>query len=198
MSIPHKQKPQKNTVKCYKADFSRQVSQLFAPDNRDGSRILTAYERIARQLNIRDFDAREVLSEVTCRGLAAIERKEEPIKSIPAWFRSIGTNIIKDGVKAEIKARKLFEKQAYQPETSDSLLSLIAKEEGVAAYEAFKCLSLEDQEILRLRFIEDMRYKEIQAYYQDVKNILVKIPALRKRESRAVERLKKQFTKVCD
>ena len=197
MTTPHKQKPQRNKVRCYKDDFNRQVSNIFAPNNREGSRILTAFERIAKQLNIRDFDVREVLSEVTCRGLATIEKKEQPIKSVPAWFRSIGTNIIKDRVKAEIRARKLFEKQAHHMEVSDSWLKLIAKEEGAAAYEAFKLLSPEDQEILRLRFIEEMRYKDIQAYYQNIKNVFVKVPTLRKRESRAVERLKHQFSEVC-
>lgn len=196
MSTPHKQKPQKNKVQCYKDTFSDQVSQIFAPGNRDGSRILNYFERTAKQLNIRDFDAREVLSEVTCKGLATIEKKEEPIKSVPAWFRSIGINIIKDRVKAEIKARKLFEKQAHHTEASDSWLKLIVEEEGAAAYEAFKLLSPEDQEILRLRFIEDMRYKDIQAYFQKAKNVFVKVPTLRKRESRAVERLKQQFAKV--
>ncbi|MEO1396447.1 MAG: sigma-70 family RNA polymerase sigma factor [Cyanobacteria bacterium J06634_5] len=192
------QQPQKNKVQCYKNDFSRQISQIFAPDNKDGSRILTYFERTARQLNIRNFDVREVLSEVTCRGFATIEKKEEPIKSVPAWFRSIGLNIIKDRVKAEIKARKLFEKQAHHTEASDSWLKLIVEEEGAAADEAFKLLSPEDQEILRLRFIEGMRYKEIQAHYLKVKNVSVRVPTLRKRESRAVDRLKKKFAKVCE
>lgn len=195
--MPPQQHSQKNKVQCYKDTFSREVSQLLAPDNKDGSRILTYLERSARQLNIRDFDVREVLSEVTCRGLTTIEKKEEPIKSVPAWFRSIGINIIKDRVKAEIRARKLVAKHAYHSEASDSWLKLMLEEEGAAAAEAFTLLSPEDQEILRLRFVKEMRYKDIQAYYQKVKNIFVKVPTLRKRESRAVERLKKQFTRLC-
>lgn len=196
--MPPQQHSHKNKVQCYKDAFSREVSQVFAPNNKEGSRILTYFERTARQLNIRDFDVREILSEVTCKGLVTIEKKEEPIKSVPAWYRCIGINLIKDRVKAEIKARKLVQKHAYHAEASDSWLKLMLEEEGAAAADAFELLSSEDQEILRLRFIEEMRYKDIQAYYQKVKNVSVKVPTLRKRESRAVARLKKQFAKVCE
>lgn len=169
---------------------------LFAPGNKDGTRILNYFERTARQLNIRNFDAPEVVNEVAYRGLAVIEKKKEPIKSAPAWFRSVGIRIIKDQVKAEIKARRLIEKHSYHAEVSDSWIKIVLEEEGAAAYEAVTLLSPEDQAILRLRFVEDMRYKDIQAYYLKINNVSVKTATLRKRESRAVERLKIKFKEI--
>lgn len=191
-----KHQSQENKVRSYKQAFSEDVSNLFAPGNKEGTRILTSFQRTARQLNIRNFDVKEILSEVTCKGLSTIDKKEEPIESVSAWYRSVGPNLIKDRVGAEIKARKLIEKHSFSPDISDAWVKLVLEEEGAAAAEAVELLSPEDQEIIRLRFIEGMSYKEIQAHYQRIEQRTIKVPTLRKRESRAVKRLRDQFKKI--
>ena len=191
-----KNQSKRTQVQGYKASFSIAVSALMQPDNREGTRILNAFQRLAKQLNIRNFDPLEVLSEATYRGIESIERKQEPIQSATAWLRAIGARVIKDQVRAEIRARKLIEKHSYKTEASDTWLKLMFAEEGMAAYEALQLLSSDDRCILRLRFIEEMSYKDIQTRYLKTKCVSVKVPTLRKRESRAVARLKTKFKEI--
>jgi DNA-directed RNA polymerase specialized sigma24 family protein len=191
-----KQQSQDQKIQSLKNAFSQDVATLLHPDNEAGTRLLNVLQRLAKQLNIRNFDVREVLSEATMRGLDSIDRKGEPIASAFAWLRSIGTRVIKDQVKAEIKTRRLIEKHSNHSETADSWIKLVFEEEGKAASMAGLLLSTEDQEILRLRFVEEMCYGEIQAYYFEKVGIFVAAPTLRKRESRAVDRLKAKFAEI--
>lgn len=190
------QQSRNQTVQSFKITFGEDVSLLLQPENRDGARTLNYFQRLAKQLNIRNFDVREILSEATMRGLDSIDRKEEPIKSASAWLRSVGTKIIKDQVRAEIKSRKLVEKHSYRSETADSWIKLVLAEEGIAAHQAIMLLSPDDQEILRLRFIKAMPYKDIQAHYLRETGVSIKEPTLRKRESRAVAKLRFKFKEI--
>ncbi|MFK8181745.1 MAG: RNA polymerase sigma factor [Phormidesmis sp.] len=180
-------------LKELKAEFGKEVSCLMHPSSVEGTKVLNYLQRIGRQLNIRNFSVHDVVSEATMRGFDSIDRKEERIRSASAWLRSIGTRIIKDQVKREVRDRKLREKHAYHSPTPDGLLRLLVHEESAAISQAMQLLSLEDQKILRLRFIQGMRYKDIQAWYFDEMGVSVKEATLRKRESRALTRLKSKF-----
>lgn len=190
------QKSQHAKIQALQTTFSRDVSQILLPDNPSGKKLINYLQRLAKQLNIRNFDVREVISESTMRGLDSIERKGEAINNASAWLSSVGTRVIKDQVDAEIRARKLAAKHVIRTETSDSWIALVLAEEGEAAHQAVQLLSLEDQDILRLRYIEEMSYKDIQAHYLETTGVFVKLATLRKRESRAVQRLKTRFREI--
>lgn len=192
--VPDQRSQQK--LKGLKSDFSKEVSCLMHPSSVEGTKLLNYLQRVARQLNIRDFSVHDVVSEATVRGFDAIDRKGERIRSASAWLRSIGTRIIKDRVKREIRDRKLREKHAYHSPTPDGLLRLLVDEESTVIAQAMQLLSPEDQKILRLRFIQGMRYRDIQTWYFDEMGVSVKEATLRKRESRALARLKSKFREM--
>lgn len=62
--------------------------------------------------------------------------------------------------------------------------------------QALNHLSKSDQEILNLRFYQGKQYKEIQAHYLEIASVSIKVPTLRKRESRAIERLQAKFLEL--
>lgn len=180
-------------IEGFKTEFSQSVSGLMHPSSTEGTKLLNYLQRIGIQLKVRNFSVHEVVSEATMRGFDSIERKGEEIRSAAAWLRSVGTLIIKDKVKREIRDRRLQKKHAYRSPTPDGLLRLMVCEESAAIAEAMRLLSPEDREILTLRFIQGMRYKEIQTWYFETMGVSMKEATLRKRESRALGRLKSTF-----
>jgi DNA-directed RNA polymerase specialized sigma24 family protein len=109
---------------------------------------------------------------------------------------TVGTYIIRDMVKAEIRNRQLVEKQTSLSENADIWDGLLIGEEAQAVDAAIKLLSPEDQEILRLRFILELSYKDIQDYYLKQRDTSTSIPALRKRLARAAQRLRNKFIEM--
>ncbi|MEM9400749.1 MAG: hypothetical protein AAF984_11125 [Verrucomicrobiota bacterium] len=86
-----------------KTDFSNEISHLLKPSNPQGRSLLNYLQRTAKQLNIRDFEVSELISEATMRGLASIDLKGEVIKNPHAWLRKVCTFILYDMVKDEKK-----------------------------------------------------------------------------------------------
>jgi DNA-directed RNA polymerase specialized sigma24 family protein len=194
------QKPQTQTLKLYKQTFLNDVSELLKPYNSEGTKVLNHLQMVGIKLNIRDFNVRAVINEATIRGLERIDKKEEPIRSAAAWIRIVGPIILKGQVRDEIRSRKLKLKQenSHCSESCDLWADAMSEEQRKAAGESIKLLSSEDQVILNLRFTQGMHYNEIQKYYHTEMGVHVELSALRKRESRAVQRLKKKFEEVYD
>ena len=190
-----------------KEDFLDTVSRNLEPGNSEGSSLLFYLQRTARQLNLSDFDVREILIEATVRGLSFIEERAERISNPTAWLRRVCSNIMYDMVREEKKNRSLKEKVSRDLEDRNLV-------EGNDAYfnadsaglnemyksldRATSLLSEADQEILKLRFHKDLTYKDIQELYFYKDGVSVSLPALRKRESRALQRLRSEFRKIYD
>jgi DNA-directed RNA polymerase specialized sigma24 family protein len=193
-------KPQTQTLQLYKQTFLKDVSELLKPSNSEGSKVINNLQMVGLKLNIRDFNVRAVINEATIRGLARIDKKEEPIRSAAAWIRIVGPIILKGHVRYEIRSRKLRLKQEnlHCSESCDLWGDAMSEEQWRAAGESIKLLSSEDQVILNLRFMQGMHYSEIQKYYHTEMGVHVELSALRKRESRAVKRFKKKFEEGYD
>ena len=101
-----------------------------------------------------------------------------------------------DMMKAEKKNRLIKEKNTYLLPTTHALDQLESDEERNAVKQALSYLSDSDQEIIELRFYQGKKYKEIQAHYLEIAGVSIKVPTLRKRESRAIERLQAQFLEL--
>ena len=128
------------------------------------------------------------------RGLQEIEKNGTTITTPEAWLRRVSTFIMLDMVKVEKKNRQLKQKNV-EIEVSNSLNKLELEEEIEALNTELRQLSEEDQEILKLRFHENMKYKDIQQHLLDEYGTLIKVSTLRKRESRAIERLRNSSLK---
>jgi DNA-directed RNA polymerase specialized sigma24 family protein len=193
-----KQAERQKKLRSYKQTFLNDVSELLKPHNSAGTKVLNHLQMVGMKLNIRDLNVRAVINEATLRGLNRIDKTEEPIRSAAAWIRIVGHIILKGHVRDEIRSRALRLKQEIYPssESSDLWDNSISEEQRKAVGEAIKLLSLEDQMILNLRFLKGMNYTEIQKYYLAETQSHIELSALRKRESRAVKRLKTKFEEI--
>ena len=180
-------------IKSLQTQFLESVSNVLDPKSSEGDALLYYLERTSRQLNIRDFDVREVISEAATRGLVMIEKKQEGIRNPSAWLHKVCSNILYDMVKDEIRSRELKAKNSNNFEVPNSFSKIESEEARKALSKAFSKLSKGDQEILNLRFYEGKHYKEIREYYIGKTGKAVKETALRKRESRALGRLRAKF-----
>lgn len=183
-------------TELFKAQFSDAASLILVPSNHEGTAFLNYLQGVGKRLNIRDFDAREVFIEAVTRGLYKIERTGTEIYNPRAWLSKTCTFIMFDMVKDEKKNRELKEKNSHFLVTPQALDKLESAEEREAVKQALSCLSDSDQEILSLRFYQGKKYKEIQSHYLEIAGVSIKIPTLRKRESRAIERLQAKFLEL--
>ena len=183
----------RQSTEALQTKFSNDVSCILEPSNAQGRSLLNYLQRLAIQLNIRDFEIRELISEATMRGLSLIDNRQEAIQDPHAWLRKVCTYILYDKVKDEKKNRELKAKNSYRLEIPDSFSKIESDEQRTALTKAFAKLSPEDQEILGLRFYEGRQYKDIQRHYFEESSTLIKVPTLRKRESRALKRLRERF-----
>lgn len=172
--------------------FEQDISALLHPSNREGTKFFNYLESTAKKLRLSGLDAREVISEAYVRGIVTINDKGQEIENPKAWLRKVCTFIMYDMVKEEKKNRLLKEKNQYSSEASNSLLTIVDSEQHQVVKKALAKLSDNDRQILRLRFDENLSYKEIQEQLC-ISGEAVKVPALRKRESRALARLKARF-----
>lgn len=190
------QRPSKSKTEAFKNQFNAAVSLLFAPTSREGTALLNHIQRTGRLLKIRNLDAKEVISEAVMRGLTLIENKGEGIENPHAWLSKVSTYILYDLVKDEKKNRELKAKNTRCVKPFSAMSQLETEEERKQLRKALERLSEEDQEILDLRFYQGKQFKEIKQYYLEEAGISVKVPTLRKRESRARQRLRDKFQEL--
>lgn len=180
-------------VQVLKAQFLEEVSAILAPSNVQGKSFLNYLQRIGKQLNICNLDPYELISDSVMRGLAYIDDTSKGIENTQAWLRKVCAHIMYDMVKDEKRYRLLKGKNKDLSKSADPFTEVETREQKQILREVMPSLSQEDQEIIFLRFNRGFSYKEIQQHYLDLADISIEIPALRKRESRAIRRLRKKF-----
>lgn len=188
--MSQREKPAKVKLK---KQFLNEVSCILEPSNAEGRTFLNYLQRTGKQLNIRDLEPRELISDAVMRGLAYIDNNSEEIKNTQAWLRRVCTYIMYDMVKGEKKNRLLKAKNKDPLEFADPFTEVESEEQKQALERALPLLSQEDQDILELRFYQGRSYKDIQQHYLEIAGVSIKVPALRKRESRALQRLRAKF-----
>jgi RNA polymerase sigma factor (sigma-70 family) len=187
------QREKHTKVKVLKDAFLHDVSCLLEPSNPKGRAFLNYLQRTGKQLNIKNLDPHELISDATMRGLTYIDDNSKRIDNTQAWLRKVCTYIMLDMVKGEKKNRLLKEKNKSSDQETDPLDKADSDEQKEMLKQVLSFLSKEDQQILDLKFYQGLSYKEIQQFYLDSLGKSIQIPALRQRESRALQRLRKQF-----
>lgn len=177
-----------------KHDFCNEVSQLLTPNNFKGTSLYSFVSRLANKWNARQIDIHEIIIEGVKRGIENIEKTGEAINKPEAWLRKVCTHILSDEVDKIVKEEKKVERQKHELNniynTFSSEPDLMCRLER--SDEALRSLSASDQQIIRLRFFEGKTYEQIQHYYE-LQEEVITVPALRKRESRALKRLRLKF-----
>jgi RNA polymerase sigma factor (sigma-70 family) len=130
----------------------------------------------------------------TMRGLTRIGDTSKGIDNTEAWLRKTCTYIMLDMVKGEKKNRLLKAKNKDSEQEPDPFDEAELNEQKEFLKSTLPLLSKEDRKILDLKFYQGLSYKDIQQHYMDSEGRSIKITALRQRESRALQRLRKQFS----
>lgn len=183
--------------------FIQAVSYLLLPNEYKGTALYKYLVQIAKayHLPINEIDA--ILNEGIKRGIDYIRKNREPIRNPEAWLRPVCLNIMRDRVNANVR----HEQKAQR--VSEIILPLknpLAETELLEQLEyldqALTELSESDQLLIRMKFWQGKTYEQIQYHYKLMsegsteKEPVPSIPALRKRESRALEKLRKIFFSI--
>jgi RNA polymerase sigma factor (sigma-70 family) len=178
----------------FKAKFLGDVSFLLEKSNPGGRAFLNYLQRTGKQLNIQNLEPHELISEATMRGLAYINDTSKGINNTKAWLRKTCNYIMLDMVKGEKKNRLLKAKNKDPEQEDNPFYEVELDEQKEFLRSVLSFLSKEDQEIIGLKFYKGLSYKDIQQYYMESESKSIKVTALRQRESRALQRLRKQFS----
>ncbi len=172
-----------------KAEFLDEVGELLRPSSKKGTALLNFLQGRGHQLKLRSVDPYELLSDATMRGLNYIETHKQGIQNVHAWLRRVCLYILADMVKAEKRDRYLHAKNSVFLETDNPFMSIESEEEKHFLKNALTQLSDADQELLDLRYFQNQTYKGIQQLLAG-RGTNIKLPTLRKRGARALERLR--------
>lgn len=158
----------------------------------------SAFERIRHGVRIMALKrlsdpaaAEEAAQETMVRLLEAIERLDDAPPDLGAYARGIAAHVIADHHRSGPRQISLESPQARErlrsPEGKDPLIALITDEQRRRLRDALSRLDDPDRELLRLCFFEGQTPREIAARNGE--------PAarIRKRKSRALERLRRVF-----
>ena len=179
--------------------FVDRISSLLQLNHFKGTTLYRFLQHHAKKWQNDHIDLHEVLVEGVRRGIEHIDNTGEEIRSPEAWLRSTCLNILKDAVKHTVRDEKKVENVSLIQSLIDSSPpkpELLEQLEYLD--EALEFLSEDDRRLIFLRFFEGKKYEEIQQdllIYYDQK---VSLPALRKRESRALQKLKQCFFTLYD
>ena len=152
-------------------------------------------QKLVRQWKLPHLDAEEILLESLDRGLQYIDKKGLSIENPRAWLRAVSINVVRDEAKATVRMKRL-----QFPCSVDYLIDESSLHNDTDLSEDMSAIALSmaelsdsDRNILERRFHQNKRYKEIQADLVKEGEGKIAIPTLRKRESRALKRLKAKF-----
>ncbi|MBD1874129.1 sigma-70 family RNA polymerase sigma factor [Nodosilinea sp. FACHB-131] len=182
-------------------EFVTAVSYLLMPDEFKGTALYKFLIRFARQWHIANIDLDDVVIEGIKRGVEYILRHNLPIKKPEVWLRQVCLNILRSKVDATIKDER---KVAMATQLAQHSKSPLIESELIEQLEclevALNRLSKADQALIRMKFIHHKTYEQIRQHYKYIAEseevIVPSAQTLRKRESRALERLRKVFLEL--
>ena len=188
-----------NTKEKLKGLFVDRISSLLQLNHFKGTTLYRFLQHHAKKWQNDHIDIHEVLVEGVRRGIEHIDNTGEKIRSPEAWLRITCLNILKDAVKHTVRDEKKVENVSLVQSLIDSSLPKPELLEQLEYLDkALELLSEDDRRLIFLRFFERKRYEDIQQdlliYYDEE----VSLQALRKRESRALQRLKQYFFTLYD
>lgn len=174
-------------------DFSSQFQDLLSPKNPKGTALLRYLQTVQNSMKVYSYEPEDILSESYLKGRNYILKTGKKIRKPEAWLRRTGVNIIREGVRANLRQEEMERTlPLFQPE---SMLSLDFEQSGQFNPESqvlLLCLaqlSSKDRRLLQDIYFKGLSFPEIQKQYSE-EGEQVSIRALKKREYRAIKRLK--------
>lgn len=200
-NIPPKQPSNHGPSYDLVQEFVTAVSYLLMPDEFKGTALYKFLFRFARQWHIANIDLDDVVIEGVKRGVEYILRHDQPIKKPEVWLRQVCLNILRGKVDATIKDER---KAAMATQLAQHPKSPLVESELIEQLEwleiALNQLSKADQALIRMKFLHRKTYEQIRQHYKYIaaseEVVVPSVQTLRKRESRALERLRKIFLEL--
>ncbi|MBE9138420.1 sigma-70 family RNA polymerase sigma factor [Nodosilinea sp. LEGE 07088] len=181
-------------IEIFVDEFMLSVSDLLTPDEFKGTALYKFLLQFSKQWYVAPVDLDDVMLEAVKRGLEHIQTHGQPIKTPAAWLRHVGLNILRDQVDATVKAdrKSAMLSDLVRPARERLAEAELIKQLGYLQ-KALDRLSPDDQAILRMKFLQGKPYEQIRQHYtlRSQAAPALSIPALRKRESRALQRLRR-------
>ncbi|PZU98144.1 MAG: hypothetical protein DCF32_19990 [Leptolyngbya sp.] len=182
-------------------EFVTAVSYLLMPDEFKGTALYKFLIRFARQWHIANIDLDDVVIEGIKRGVEYILRHDQPIKKPEVWLRQVCLNILRGKVDTTIKDER---KAAMATQLAQHAKSPLMESELIEQLEclevALNRLSKDDQALIRMKFLHRKTYEQIRQHYKYIAEseevVVPSVQTLRKRESRALARLRKIFLEL--
>lgn len=199
MAKPPQQRPEQMSDHELVYEFVTAVSYLLMSDEFKGTALYKFLIRFARQWHIPNVDLDEVIVEAVTRGIAYIRNHNQPIKKPEAWLRQVCLNILKNRVDGAIKdERKVTALTTLAHPAKSPLVESELIEQLEYLEVALNQLSKEDQSLIRMKFLHRKTYEQIRHHYKLMAqgDSVPTVQALRKRESRALMRLRETFLKL--
>ncbi|MDY6901541.1 MAG: sigma-70 family RNA polymerase sigma factor [Cyanobacteriota bacterium] len=180
-------------VDDFRSAFDLQVKLLLSSKNPEGCTIIPFVERSLAQFNLTDsHNSIEVINEAYLRGRRLIKNGER-IDNPLAWIRVTSYNIIREYSRERKKFSYLEE--SWVEDKVD--LNLVPNEEILSEFKrvnlAFNRLNEQDRELLQLKVIENLTWREIIKYLTKKGVFIDNEPKLRKRKHRALKMLRKIY-----
>jgi RNA polymerase sigma factor (sigma-70 family) len=151
------------------------------------------FKRYLKQFNLFGiYEPDEVLNEAVLRFKALHKGKKVP--NPEAWIKKTGFNFVRE-MSRKRKCQNLDHNtlESVVASVEDINLDLIKQEESDRVHDALKKLSLENQQLLKLRFFQGLSWSEIAQHLTTQNGNKVVVETLRKRGERAINQLREVY-----
>lgn len=181
--------------------FDAEIKALLQSDNSDAYSLLTYIQRCLKQYNLSQrYQPNDVLNETYIRGIYYLN-SGKIIENCLAWIRVTALNIVReysrDAQKSHlVEPNSAWLETALQSAQGNSVTEIEIKEDledVLRALETIEVMNPADFKILRLKYAEEMSWKEISEFLVGEGEELQTEEALRQRASRAKKKLRQVF-----
>ena len=180
-------------------DLRDYLSRVLAVNaEHDDRSILFFIKRSLFQHGLRDFiTSEEILHEAFIRTETAL-LKGKPIENIPGWINRVSLNIIREK-RRQLHSHHKLKRKVYadvhnlsMPPDSDTFIELHANQID-SLWTAWQTLKKSEREILNLKHVQKLSWKEISNRLTRSENKKVSHHTIRKRGERALSKLRAVF-----
>ncbi|MCC5611936.1 hypothetical protein LC612_35695 [Nostoc sp. CHAB 5834] len=178
-------------LSCDREAFDTEFQVLLDSGSSSAHSMLAFIKRSLAQFNLTNsYSPTWVLNEAYMRGIKLIAKGEQIDKPL-AWVRATAYNIIREQSRERNRFLQL-EESMIEIHVNASLANSCEIEEELfkRVSLAFDKLELEEKEILSLKMINDLSWKEIKSYLSSKGKEVQNEATLRKRKERALKHLR--------
>ncbi|BAZ39672.1 hypothetical protein NIES4101_56260 [Calothrix sp. NIES-4101] len=173
--------------------FFEEFQVLLNSGSPSGISMLAFIKRSLKQFNLLEcYSPSEILSDAFMRGVERIERGEQ-IENPLGWIRATAFNIIRERSRSQARVLQLEESWLESSPSSGVTPNEELTENFQLVEMALKMLNPDEQELLTLKIIDNLSWKEIVEQYQERGFTDVSEGTLRKRKERILKRLRKIY-----